>query len=129
MCLPATDVDLDEDWRAIFDEVKAYVFVALVDPALHNMATEVMKRFWLCRPQNLALQCVESSRKMLLQTLRLLYSESDRVRVNEEDMLAFLREMRDAGGAIEDMMQEVVDDLGENYSLEFSKSRLGTLFE
>merc|ERR1712048_212691 len=32
-CLPYQDFDIDDDWLAVFDKVKPYVFVALIDPA------------------------------------------------------------------------------------------------
>lgn len=128
-CLQDVDVELDDDWLAVFEKVKAYVFVALIDPTLHNGATEVVKRFWLCRPQSSAIRALDASQKTLLQTLRILYGDTDQTRVDESDMLSFLREMREAGGAIKDMLQLVVDQFREVHNMEFQRSSLDTLFE
>lgn len=131
-CLPDQDSDLNDEWLAVFEKVKAYIFVALVDPALHGDATDVVKRFWLCHPQNTALKAMEASKKTLLQTLRiscLRYTDTRRSYVDEEELLDFLREMRDAGGAIAQMLQSVVDQFREAHNAEFQRSSLGILFE
>jgi len=130
-CLPDSDDDLDEDWLAIFQKVKSYIFVALVDPALHHGATEVVKRFWLARPQSIALKCLEASRKTLLTTLQincLRYQDAERAYVDEGYLLEFLREMRDAGGAASEAVQGVVDQFREMHNEDFLKSGLDTLF-
>eukprot|EP00933_Yihiella_yeosuensis_P029631 TRINITY_DN23258_c0_g1_i1.p1 TRINITY_DN23258_c0_g1~~TRINITY_DN23258_c0_g1_i1.p1 ORF type:complete len:875 (+),score=174.01 TRINITY_DN23258_c0_g1_i1:65-2626(+) len=130
-CLPGPDVDIDDEWLAVFEKVKAYIFVALVDPALHQGATDVVRRFWLCQPQNYALMAIGSSKKTLLQTLRVNYSDAEpnQARVDESELLGFLREMRDAGGAIQSMLQTVVDQFREAHNAEFQHSNLDTLFE
>jgi len=128
-CLPEPGVDLDDEWLAVFEKVKAYVFVALIDPALHHGATEVVRRFWLCRPQTTALKAIEASKKTLMQTLRINYSDTGHTRVDESDLLSLLREMRDAGGAIAAMLQNVVDQFREAHNVEFQRSSLDTLFE
>jgi len=128
-CLPATDVDLDEDWLEVFDKIKLYIFIALVDPVLHRGATDVVRRFWQARPQSFALKALKASEKTLMQTLRILYCDMDRQRVHEQEMLAFLREMRDSGGEIPRMLQNVVDQFREVNNTEFQRSSLDTLFE
>jgi len=128
-CLPEPDVDFDDEWLTVFEKVKAYVFVALVDPALHHGATDVVRRFWLCRPQSAALKAIEASKKTLLQTLRINYSDTGHARVHESELLEFLREMRDAPGAIASMLQAVVDQFRESHNAEFQRSSLDTLFE
>lgn len=129
--LPDQTVDIDSEWLTVFEKAKAYIFVALVDPALHNAATDVVRRFWLCRPQGSALSAIDMSKKTLLQTLRVFYSDSEagQARVDEREMLSFLREMRDAGGAIAPMLQNVVDQFREAHNVEFQRSHLDTLFE
>lgn len=128
-CLPDTDEDLDDAWIEVFEKVKPFIFVALVDPALHLGATHVVRRFWLCRPQVHALKAIDSSKKMLLQTLRMLYTDiGDRPRASEGEVLDFLREMRDHGGAIEKALQGVVDQFREANNAEFLKSNLDQLF-
>jgi len=128
-CLPPPEMDLGEEWLTVFERVKAYVFVALIDPVLHLGAREVVRRFWLCRPQVTALKAIEASRKTLLQTLRINYSDTGHTRVQEAELLELLREMRDAGGAILGMLQGVVDQFREAHNVEFQRSRLDTLFE
>jgi len=128
-CLPELDVDLGEEWLTVFEKVKAYVFVALIDPALHHGAREVIRRFWLCRPQTVALKAIEASKQTLLRTLHMNYRDSGHVRVPEDDLLDLLREMRDAGGAIGAMLQNVVDNFREAHNVEFQRSRLDALFE
>jgi len=128
-CLPDPGVDLDDEWLAVFEKVKAYVFVALVDPALHHGATDVVRRFWLSRPQAAALRAIEASKKTLLQTLRINYGDTGHTRVHEAALLAFLREMRDHGGAIAEMLQAVVDQFREAHNVEFQRSSLDALFE
>jgi hypothetical protein len=128
-CLPTVDVDLDEDWLDVFDKIKLYIFIALVDPVLHRGATDVVRRFWQARPQSFALRALKASEKTLMQTLRVLYCDTDRQRVHEQEMLAFLREMRDSGGEITKMLQNVVDQFREVNNTEFQRSSLDTLFE
>lgn len=128
-CLPPPDVDLDEDWLGVFDKIKLYIFIALVDPVLHRGATDVVRRFWQARPQSFALKSLKASEKTLMQTLRILYCDMDRQRVHEQEMLAFLREMRDSGGEIPRMLQNVVDQFREVNNTEFQRSSLDTLFE
>ena len=105
------------------------MFVALIDPVLHNSAVEVVKRFWLCRPQETAIQSIESSRTTLLQTLRVLYSDMGNTRVKESDLISFIREMRDYGGAVRENLQSIVDQFREAHNAEFQRSSLDTLFE
>lgn len=128
-CMPEPGVDLSEEWLAVFEKVKAYVFVALIDPSLHSGAAEVVRRFWLCRPQTIALKALEASKKTLMQTLRINYSDTGHTRVDESELVNLLREMRDAGGAVFSMLQSVVDQFREAHNVEFQRSSLVTLFE
>jgi hypothetical protein len=128
-CLPSPDVDLDENWIEVFEKIKYYIFTALVDPALHRGATDVLRRFWLGRPQNLALRALKGSERALMTSLKILYCETDRDRVDEQEMLGFLREMRDSGGEITKMLQTVVDQFREVNNESFQRSGLETLFE
>jgi hypothetical protein len=128
-CLPDNDVDLDENWLEVFDKIKLYIFIALVDPVLHSGATDVVRRFWQARPQSFALKALKASEKTLMQTLRILYCDVDRQTVHEKEMLAFLREMKDSGGEIAKMLQNVVDQFREVNNTEFQRSSLDTLFE
>merc|ERR1719310_83284 len=119
--MPEPYEDLEEQWLDVFEKLKVYIFAALIHPVLHSGATEVIKRYWLCRPQTLALRVIEASKKTLLQTLRVMYGESsaEQERVQEEDLLAFIGEMRATGGAISDMLQQVVDQFREAHNADF----------
>jgi hypothetical protein len=128
-CLPAPDVDLEDNWLEVFDKVKYYIFNALVDPVLHRGSTDVLRRFWQARPQSFALRALKASERTLMTSLRVLYCEMDRERVDEQEMLSFLREMRDSGGEITKMLQSVVDQFREVNNAEFQRSGLDTLFE
>jgi len=129
-CMPAPDVDIDSDWLAVFEKVKNHIFVAALDPMLHTGAVNVIRRFWLCRPQSLALKALDLSKKTLLQTLCLNYSESasSQMRVEERVLVEFLSEMRDAGGAVAHTLQGVVDQFRELHNAEFQRSTLAKLF-
>jgi len=113
----------------VFDKLKNYILIALIDRTLHQGATEVVRRFWLCRPMNTAVKALEASKKTLLNTLRVMYGDADQERVSESELLVFLCEMRDAGGAVSAMLQSVVDQFREAHNTEFQKSSLDTLFE
>merc|ERR1712232_143427 len=85
--------DVDE-WLNIFEKVKQYIFVALVDPTLHLHSTQIIKRFWVCPIERIATRSIENSKKTLLQALRLLYSSVARTRVDEAAVIQFLRDLR-----------------------------------
>jgi len=127
--LPEPDVDLEDEWLEIFEKAKEYILIALIDPVLHEGATDVVRRFWLCRPMNTALRALEASKKTLLQTWIVMYGSSNQERVPEADLLNFLCEMRNTGGAIADMLQQVVDQFRESHNVEFQRSQLDSLFE
>jgi len=128
-CLPDAEAELNKEWLTVFEKIKAYVFVALIDPALHYGATVVVRRFWLCQPQSARVGAIEASKGTLLQTLRINYSDSGHTRVHEGDLLDFLREMRDAGRETNDMLQSVVDRFREAHNAEFQRSSLDGLFD
>merc|ERR1719382_778188 len=85
------------EWLDIFEKVKQYIFVALVDPALHLHSTQIIKKFWVCPIERIATRSIENSKKTLIQALRLLYSSVVRTRVDEGALLQFLRDLRNRG--------------------------------
>jgi len=129
-CLPEPHVDLDETWLMVFEKIKNYIFVAFLDPVLHDSAVEVVRRYWLCRPQQAAQRALDASKKTLLQILRLHYSEAPtgEARIKEKALVDFLREMKEAGGAVASMLQSVVDQFREVHNVEFQRSTLAKLF-
>jgi hypothetical protein len=128
-CMPECGEPLTNDWLDIFQMVKNYLFLALLDPDLHPSATDLIRRFWMTPSEHVSGGAVEDSKKTLLQTLRILYSGLDRSTVAEEDVLAFLSEMKQAGGALEKALEAVVDQFREQHNAEFQRSRLESLFE
>lgn len=127
--MPACGEPLPIEWLDIFQKVKNYLFLALVDPELHPSAADIIRRFWMTPSDAVSGGAVEDSKKTLLQTLRILYSGLDRSTVTEDEMLAFLVEMKQAGGALERALETIVDQFREQHNSEFSRSRLDTLFE
>merc|ERR1719160_1823028 len=66
--LPEIFLDIEaEEWLALFEKVKQYIFVALVDPDLHWISTRIIKKFWLCHVEQIATRSVEGSTNILLQ--------------------------------------------------------------
>merc|ERR550514_2295175 len=98
--------------------VKNYLFLALLDPDLHPSATDLIRRFWMTPSEHVSGGAVEDSKKTLLKTLQLLYSGLDRDTVPEEDMLVFLSEMKQAGGALAKALEFVVDQFREQNNSE-----------
>lgn len=127
--MPEMGEYLENDWLDIFQKVKNYLFLSLVDPYLHTSAADIIRRFWMTPNEHVSGGAVEDSKKTLLQTLRILYSGLDRSTVPEEDMLAFLSEMKQAGGALEKALETVVDQFREQHNSEFQRSRLESLFD
>jgi len=129
-CLPESSVDLDDTWLMVFEKMKNYIFVAFLDPVLHDLAVEVVRRYWLCRPQAAAQRALDASKKTLLQILRLHYSDAatGEAKIKETALVDFLREMKEAGGAVASMLQSVVDQFREVHNVEFQRSTLAKLF-
>merc|ERR1719247_1071161 len=80
-----------EEWLALFEKIKQYIFVALVDPDLHLLSTRIIKKFWLCSLEQVATKSVEGSTNILLQALRLLYSDMSAPRLTRASCLTFSR--------------------------------------
>mmetsp|Transcript_41803 Transcript_41803/g.75900 ORF Transcript_41803/g.75900 Transcript_41803/m.75900 type:complete len:820 (+) Transcript_41803:88-2547(+) len=128
-CLPEAGIELGEEWLEVFEKVKPFVFVALIDPGLHAMAADVVFRFWLCKPQKAAATSIEASKRTLLQALRVLYGDVDKAKVQDSEMVEFLKNLRDHGGAVKEALQAVVDQFREAHNTEYRRSSLDTLFE
>merc|ERR1712007_368881 len=81
-----------KEWLKIFDKVKQYIFDALIDPKLHLHSTQIIKRFWYCSVEQIATGSVEGSRRMLIQSLRALYSHSEAMQMEITNILDAFRE-------------------------------------
>lgn len=124
------DEFLEEDaneWLAIFEKVRQYIFVALVDPDLHLLSTQIIRRFFLCSCEDLAARSLKASTKTLLQALAFLYSDSDRARVEEAAMIKFLRDLRNRGGMLHIEITSVLESFKETHAAEFQASQLRTV--
>mmetsp|Transcript_11786 Transcript_11786/g.26185 ORF Transcript_11786/g.26185 Transcript_11786/m.26185 type:complete len:824 (-) Transcript_11786:130-2601(-) len=117
-----------DEWIGVFEKVKQYLFVALVDPELHLFSTKAIKRFWLCAVEAIAIGSLEASTKTLLHALKLLYSSSNVSKVDEASVLEFLRDLYDRGGMVQSQVSSVVETFRESFQEEYQRSRLSTLF-
>jgi len=128
-CLPESFQEEEGDeWLALFEKIKQYIFVALVDPYLHLLSTQIIKKFWLCNVEQVAARSIEGSTVILLQALRLLYDlKLDRARVDEQLMLDFLKELWSKGGTIQFEITSVIETFQETQPAEYQSSKLYTI--
>merc|ERR1712007_203425 len=120
-----------KEWLKIFDKVKQYIFDALIDPKLHLHSTQIIKRFWYCSVEQIATGSVEGSRRMLIQSLRALYSHSDAhedARVDEAAVLQFLRDLRYHSEEMQMEITNILDAFRETHPDEYASSQLDTVF-
>jgi len=126
--LPSTLAELyANEWLGVFSRVKNYVFVALIDPDLHMHATEVLRKFWLCNVERISTESLEASRKTLLQVLRIFYSDVDRTKVDEQDLLEFLRDISSQGGTAAIEIKGVIESFKEVHPAEYQSSGLNAI--
>lgn len=116
-----------DEWLHIFEKVKQYIFVALVDPDLHLYSTQIIRRFWVCPIEHVATRSIESSKKTLLQAFQLLYSGRTPL-VDEAAVLVFLRDLRNRGGELQIEVESVIELFKEMHPQEFKASQLATIF-
>merc|ERR1719313_403600 len=116
-----------EEWIALFEKTKQYIFVALVDPDLHLLSTQIIKKFWLCNVDLIATRSVEGSTNILSQALRLLYSDMDRAKVDEDLMLDFLKDLYNNGGTVQFEITSVITAFEQTQPAEYSSSKLYTI--
>merc|ERR1711865_891975 len=128
-CLPSFFKEVEgEEWLALFEKIKQYIFVALVAPDLHLLSTEIIRKFYLCNVEQVANQSIEGSTNILLQALRLLYDlKLDRARVEEQLMLDFLKDLYNRGGTIQFEITSVIETFQETRPAEYQRSKLYTL--
>jgi len=126
--LPDTFDEVEGDeWLALFEKIKQYIFVALVDPEHHLLSTKIIKKFWLCSLEQVATKSIEGSTNILLQALRLLYSEMECAKVDESLMLEFLRELWNMGGTVQFEITSVIETFQETQPAEYQASKLYTV--
>jgi len=116
-----------DEWLAIFEKIKQYIFVALVDPEHHLLSTKIIKKFWLCSVEQVATKSIEGSTNILLQALRLLYSEMECAKVDEGLMLDFLKDLWNRGGTVQFEITSVIETFQETQPAEYQSSKLYTI--
>jgi hypothetical protein len=116
-----------DEWLDIFEKVKQYIFVALVDPDLHLHSTQIIRKFWVCPIEKIGSRSIENSKKTVLQALRLLYSSVARTRVDEAAVLQFLRDLRNRGGNVQLEVTSVLESFRETHPAEYEASQLSTV--
>jgi len=120
------EIEADE-WLALFEKIKQYIFVALVDPEHHLLSTRIIKKFWLCSSEQVATKSIEGSTNILLQALRLLYSEMECAKVDEQLMLDFLKDLWNRGGTVQFEITSVIETFQETQPTEYQSSKLYTV--
>lgn len=128
--LPELFLEMEGDeWLALFEKVKQFIFVALVDPVLHLLSTCIIKKFWLCNVEQIATRSVEGSTSILLQVLGLLYSDKDRMKVDEGLMLDFLKDLYSSGGTVQFEITSVIETFQETEPQKYQSSKLYTVLD
>lgn len=126
--LPETFEEIEADeWLQIFEKVKQYIFVALVDPELHLHSTQIIKKFWVCPVEKIATRSIEASKRTLEQALRLLYRSGSETVVQEASVLRFLRDLRMLGGLVQMEVDSVVELFKVTNPDEYATSQLDTI--
>lgn len=126
--LPATfDAGEADEWLAVFEKVKQNVFVALVDPSLHDQSTQIISLFWTCPVERIATRSMEASKKTLLQALRLLYGGAAPDRIEEGAVLKFLRDLRNRGGILQMEVVSVIESFRDAHPEQYEKSKLDSV--
>lgn len=119
------DEEADE-WLHVFDKVKQHLFTSLVDPQLHLLSGQIIKKFWACGAETLALKSRESSRQCFIEALGRLYTEPAE-HVEEASILVFLRELRNFNEDVQAEVDNLLDAFMEEYPDEYKASQLETL--
>lgn len=118
------------EWLAIFDKVKQFIFMALIDSEIHLLATQIIKKFWLCQNERIATRTIEASKKNLIQAWQMLYGRADQVsgmKINEDAMLEFLRDLSAQDENVKLEITTTIESFKEIMPEEYKSSQLGSL--
>merc|ERR1719201_465447 len=124
--LPSVPEDEAEEWVQFFESAKAFLLVALVDPDLHATACTILRAFY-CAPGPVATACLATSTSTFVQSLRLLYSSAEKTMVPEEQVIAFLRGLKETGEEQDRFVQQVLSEFKTAHAAEYGKSALAAL--
>eukprot|EP00439_Symbiodinium_sp_Y106_P048232 s4639_g6.t1 len=119
------DEDEADEWFNIFEKVKRYVFTALVDPQLHLLSTQIIRKFWASGVETIAAKTRENSLDMMGETLSMLYDGSERV--EEASVIVFLREMRGRDDDTQAEVDRMIDQFAESHPDKYQASQLHTV--
>ncbi|CAE7335034.1 unnamed protein product [Symbiodinium sp. CCMP2456] len=119
------DEDEADEWFNIFEKVKKYVFTALVDPHLHLLSTQIIRKFWASGVETIAAKTRENSLDMMAETLSMLYDGSERV--EEASVIVFLREMRGRDDDTQAEVDRMIDHFAESHPDKYQASQLHTV--
>ncbi|CAE7781689.1 unnamed protein product, partial [Symbiodinium necroappetens] len=119
------DEDEADEWFNIFEKVKKYVFTALVDPQLHLLSTQIIRKFWASGVETIAAKTRENSLDMMAETLSMLYDGSERV--EEASVIVFLREMRGRDDDTQAEVDRMIDHFAESHPDKYQASQLHTV--
>jgi len=115
------------EWLDVWRRVKNYVLVALIDPVCWSLAMQVVRKFWLSDVERISTESLEASRKTLLQILKIFYSDVDRIKIPEQDLLEFLREIISQGGTVAIEIKGVIESFKEVHTAEYESSGLNAI--
>mmetsp|Transcript_60295 Transcript_60295/g.134499 ORF Transcript_60295/g.134499 Transcript_60295/m.134499 type:complete len:556 (+) Transcript_60295:2-1669(+) len=119
------DEDEADEWLSIFDKVKRYIFIALVDPQLHLFSTQIIRKFWASGVESIAAKTRENSVDIMVESLSTLYDGADRV--EEASVIVFLREMRGRDDDTQAEVDRMIDHFAEAHPDKYQASQLHTV--
>jgi hypothetical protein len=117
-----------DEWIEVFDRVKNYVCLAIIDPKVHIHSAQIMKRFWCAESEAVSQKCIELSKKNMLRALALLYGGADRIKVDEAAVLQLLRDLRQSRDNVQIEVDSLLEAFKETHSDEYAVSNLHTVF-
>eukprot|EP00490_Sorites_sp_Unknown_P029504 CAMPEP_0114674850 /NCGR_PEP_ID=MMETSP0191-20121206/47028_1 /TAXON_ID=126664 /ORGANISM="Sorites sp." /LENGTH=276 /DNA_ID=CAMNT_0001943021 /DNA_START=201 /DNA_END=1031 /DNA_ORIENTATION=+ len=121
------DEEADE-WLHIFEKVKHHLFNSLVDPQLHVLSAQIIKKFWACGADMLATKSREASRSTFCEALSRLYQQPA-VHVEEASMLVFMRELRHFNEDLHAEVDALLDAFNEEFPDEYKASQLESILK
>jgi hypothetical protein len=120
-----------QEWvDEVFDKVKNYVCLAIVDPLVHIHSTQIIKRFWCSESQFVSSRCIEKATKPMLRALLILYSRHDpeMAKVDEAAVLQLLRDLRHSNEDVQREVDRLLEVFKETYPNEYAASNLHTVY-
>merc|ERR1719420_790285 len=114
----------ETEWLAFYESAKAFLVVAVLDPDLHATACTILRAFYTAP---IAPGCLAVSTATFVQSLRLLYSSAEKTMVPEEQVIAFLRGLKETGEEQDRFIGQVLSEFKTAHAAEYGKSSLAAL--